>query len=145
MGDDTGTVYYYIIEWPMSWEVSRDTWPGSMYLVAKITTHNQQVCGLSWSPTGRLFASGSNDNICCLFDVDDVLSEHPINRPAREAMRAPLVRHGQPFRLQVGSRGHNNSSLDFIGTIVEEDVDVRIVPTSPESLRTLAHGCERHR
>lgn len=145
VGDDTGTIYYYIVEWPMNWEVSRDNWPGSMYLVAKIVVHNQQVCGLSWSPTGRLFASGGNDNICCLFDLDDILSEGQSSRVSQDTPRAPLVRHGLPFRLNSAQRSRRRSSLNLVGTLVEEDVDVTRVQTSTDSLRTLTHGCERHR
>ncbi|EJP60747.1 Chitinase II [Beauveria bassiana ARSEF 2860] len=145
VGDDTGTVYYYIVEWPMNWEVSRDNWPGSMYLVAKIVIHNQQVCGLSWSPTGRLFASGGNDNICCLFDVDDVLGENQVSRVSQDTSRTPLVRHGLPFRLQPTQTLRRSASPSFIRTIVEEDVDIRRVQTSGDSLRTLTNGCERHR
>ncbi|OTA04599.1 hypothetical protein A9Z42_0052010 [Trichoderma parareesei] len=75
IGDDTGVVYYYAVEWPMGWEVTRDTWPGTIYLIAKVSLHTQQVCGLSWSPNGKLFATGGNDNLCCLFDADSVLAE----------------------------------------------------------------------
>lgn len=75
VGDDTGAIYYYVVEWPMSWEVTRDTWPGTIYLNAKVSLHNQQICGLAWSPNGKLFASGGNDNLCCLFDTDSLLVE----------------------------------------------------------------------
>ncbi|KAK5997374.1 putative WD repeat-containing protein C13G6.08 [Cladobotryum mycophilum] len=75
VGDDVGTLYYYVVEWPMNWEVTRDTWPGTIYLVAKLSLHSQQICGLAWSPNGRLVASGGNDNLCCLFDVDDIFTE----------------------------------------------------------------------
>ncbi|KAJ4864485.1 hypothetical protein T069G_01015 [Trichoderma breve] len=75
IGDDTGVIYYYVVEWPMGWEVTRDTWPGTIYLIAKVSLHSQQICGLSWSPNGRFFASGGNDNLCCLFDTDSVLIE----------------------------------------------------------------------
>ncbi|KAK1247107.1 hypothetical protein MKX08_000909 [Trichoderma sp. CBMAI-0020] len=75
VGDDTGVIYYYVVEWPMGWEVTRDTWPGTIYLIAKVSLHNQQICGLAWSPNGKLFASGGNDNLCCLFDTDSVLVE----------------------------------------------------------------------
>lgn len=145
VGDDTGMIYYYIIEWPISWEVSRDNWPGSMYLVAKITIHNQQICGLSWSPSGRLFASGGNDNICCLFDVDDVLSEGPSNPFSHDALRPALVRHGQHFRLPSAPGPLRRSTFDVVGTIIGQDIDERRVQTSADSLRSLSHGCERHR
>lgn len=75
VGDDTGVLYYYIVEWPMGWEVTRDTWPGTIYLIAKVSLHSQQICGLSWSPNGKFFASGGNDNLCCLCDTDSVLVE----------------------------------------------------------------------
>ncbi|KAH6604959.1 hypothetical protein Trco_006666 [Trichoderma cornu-damae] len=75
VGDDTGVLYYYVVEWPMGWEVTRDTWPGTIYLIAKVSLHCQQICGLAWSPNGKLFASGGNDNLCCLFDTDTVLFE----------------------------------------------------------------------
>lgn len=76
VGDETGTLYYYVVEWPMSWEVSRDTWPGAISLVARLLLHSQQICGLAWSPGGRLLASGANDNLCCLVEADEVLGPH---------------------------------------------------------------------
>lgn len=81
VGDDTGVIYYYVVEWPMGWEVTRDTWPGTIYLIAKVSLHNQQICGLAWSPNGKLFASGGNDNLCCLFDTDSVLVENQESVP----------------------------------------------------------------
>lgn len=39
--------------------------------MATIKVHNQQLCGLAWSSDGQLFASSGNDNLCCLFDVDE--------------------------------------------------------------------------
>ena len=33
------------------------------HLVARLSGHSQEVCGLSWSPDGRYLASGGNDNI----------------------------------------------------------------------------------
>ncbi|KEY69498.1 hypothetical protein S7711_02035 [Stachybotrys chartarum IBT 7711] len=75
VGDDTGTLYYYVVEWPMNWEVARDTWPGSMTLVAKVSLHTQQICGLAWSPDGKQLATGGNDNLCCLLEVDDILDD----------------------------------------------------------------------
>lgn len=74
VGDEMGNIYYYVVEWPLGWEVTRDTWPGAVSLIARISNiHCQQVCGLAWSYDGRLFASGGNDNLCCLFDADQVV------------------------------------------------------------------------
>jgi hypothetical protein len=66
VGDDVGKVYYYSLEW-------LDHGQGSMTLLAKIDAHNQNVCGLAWSPDGQAFVSGGNDNRALLFDPKLVL------------------------------------------------------------------------
>lgn len=76
VGDTEGTLLYYIVEWPMSWEVSRDTWPGVITLVTRIQPHSQRLCGLAWSTNGKLFATGGNDNECCLFAAEDIFQRH---------------------------------------------------------------------
>ncbi|CAM9503217.1 unnamed protein product, partial [Choristocarpus tenellus] len=38
-------------------------------IVATLRGHNQEVCGLAWSPDGSTLASGSNDNTLCLWDA----------------------------------------------------------------------------
>ncbi|KAH7320305.1 hypothetical protein B0I35DRAFT_234221 [Stachybotrys elegans] len=103
VGDDTGIIYYYMVEWPSNWEVTRDTWSGSMTLVAKLSLHSQQVCGLSWSADGQFFASGGNDNLCCFYSVDEVLGER------REAVyddrlgtRPPEGHGSEPEALALG-------------------------------------------
>ncbi|OAA57962.1 WD domain containing protein [Niveomyces insectorum RCEF 264] len=73
VGDDTGNVLYYVIEWPDANEVERDNWRGELTLVARISVHYQQICGLAWSFDGRSFATGGNDNLCCFFYAKDVL------------------------------------------------------------------------
>eukprot|EP00957_Ditylum_brightwellii_P209992 15364458-Ditylum_brightwellii.AAC.1 len=37
--------------------------------VATLSSHTQEVCGLSWSPDGLTLASGGNDNKLCLWDA----------------------------------------------------------------------------
>lgn len=73
MGNEQGNIFYYVVEWAEGWEVARDKWPGTMTLVANVSVHTQQICALVWSPNGQLFASGGNDNLCCLFEVDKIL------------------------------------------------------------------------
>jgi meiosis-specific APC/C activator protein AMA1 len=73
VGDEVGMVYYYAVEWPDKWEVSRDGWSGAMTLIARISVHSQQICGLSFSNDGSMFATGGNDNLCCLFLLNTVL------------------------------------------------------------------------
>ncbi|KAI1406783.1 WD40 repeat-like protein [Hypoxylon sp. FL1857] len=57
--------------------VARENWRGAMTLLARIKVHSQQICGLAWSPDGEQFATGGNDNLCCLFNVDSVTGEEP--------------------------------------------------------------------
>lgn len=66
VGDDIGRIYYYSLEW-------LEHGQGSMTLLAKIDAHNQNVCGLAWSPDGHVFVSGGNDNRALLFDAELVL------------------------------------------------------------------------
>lgn len=38
------------------------------HLTARLIGHDQEVCGLSWSPNGRNLASGGNDNLVHIWD-----------------------------------------------------------------------------
>lgn len=38
-------------------------------VVSTMLGHQQEVCGLAWSPDGRTLASGGNDNLLCLWDA----------------------------------------------------------------------------
>ncbi|KAG9232486.1 WD40-repeat-containing domain protein [Amylocarpus encephaloides] len=73
VGDEMGSVYYYSVEWPERWEVTRNGWSGSMTLLSKISIHTQQICGLSFDPEGTLVATGGNDNLCCIFESNSIL------------------------------------------------------------------------
>jgi meiosis-specific APC/C activator protein AMA1 len=73
VGDELGNIYYYSVEWPEAWEVARGGWSGAMTVLVKISIHVQQICGLSFSYDGSMFATGGNDNLCCLFQTNAVL------------------------------------------------------------------------
>lgn len=141
----------------MGWEVSRDTWPGSMTLVAKVTIHTQQICGLAWSPEGELLASGGNDNLCCLFEVRKIF------RPQRDVPRntghetlsrinlQPSEHRGQDAENRVvpSHAGHHRSvhrSQTTAGSSTSEDT-VDLGPRQPSipGLRHLESGSESHR
>lgn len=36
--------------------------------IATLRHHQQEVCGLQWSPDGSMLASGANDNLLCIWD-----------------------------------------------------------------------------
>ncbi|KAJ5101644.1 hypothetical protein NUU61_003866 [Penicillium alfredii] len=74
VGDEMGNVWYYSVEWPDDNVRIKWKWKGSMTLLAKISAHTQQVCGLAWSPDDRFLATGGNDNVCLLFELRKILS-----------------------------------------------------------------------
>ncbi|KMU88867.1 meiosis-specific APC/C activator protein AMA1 [Coccidioides immitis H538.4] len=74
VGDDAGNLWYYALEWTTPRLRKRRNWNGSMTLIARIASHTQQICGLSWSPDGKYFATGGNDNVCLLFETASILA-----------------------------------------------------------------------
>lgn len=77
VGDESGNVYYYSVEWPKAFDVDNNGWSGAMTLLARISIHSQQICGLAWSPDGSMLATGGNDNLCCLFETSRILQPQP--------------------------------------------------------------------
>ncbi|KAK4165116.1 WD40-repeat-containing domain protein [Cladorrhinum sp. PSN259] len=103
VGNELGSLILYSVEWPGRWEVERDTWPGCFTVLAIITVHTQQICGLAWSVSGEYFASGGNDNLCHLFELSEVIkaSKHLGNitetdheRPAFRGIKGPWAPTG---------------------------------------------------
>ncbi|KAI9697333.1 MAG: hypothetical protein M1820_007839 [Bogoriella megaspora] len=84
VGDEVGHVYIYNIEWPSERDRDIFGFPGAMILVARLAVHQQQICGLAWSSDGNQFATGGNDNSCCLFEIRKILSSQQ-----RVSRRAP--------------------------------------------------------
>ena len=90
VGDEVGNVYYYSVEWMNKQQVDIHGWTGAMTLMAKISVHSQQLCGLAWSADGDFFATGANDNLCCLFEVKDVLAPLQPLEDTSARFRSPL-------------------------------------------------------
>ena len=108
VGDELGHVYYYSIEWMSDDQVAIHGWNGAMTLLAKIKVHDQQICGLAWSPDGEFFATGANDNACCLFKVNDVLkdtrtSEENLAPPPNKALQAVMANFGLRDEIRTHS------------------------------------------
>ncbi|KAJ5102615.1 hypothetical protein N7532_003144 [Penicillium argentinense] len=115
-GDDIGNVWYYSVEWPVI--QNKWSWSGSMTLLAKISAHTQQVCGLAWSPDERFLATGGNDNVCLLFELEDIIppsvrdhspytSVSPTSSDERSFPAFPRINLGNPpRRLRLFNREH---------------------------------------
>ena len=77
IGDEAGIISIYSVEWPPEDEKDLFDWPGELTLIKKMAMHSQQVCGLAWSPSGYHFASGGNDNACCIFERSNIIRDNP--------------------------------------------------------------------
>lgn len=42
--------------------------------------HRMEVCGVKWSPDGRLLASGGNDNLVCIWNPANAGMESPVQK-----------------------------------------------------------------
>jgi WD40 repeat protein len=137
-----------------------------MSLIAKISIHSQQICGLAWSPNGKLFASGGNDDLCCLFEVDAILDRSTQTNtivPVRQwpAVPSPDISndHEQSFQMEYDTvadaqnpeRGRQGARIAAIGNLAEngmspidEGTGIRGMNPAADGLRSLTHGCERH-
>ncbi len=120
VGDDCGHVAVYLVEWPSDRDRFLFGWHGAITLHARICIHTQQICGISWSPAGDFFATGGNDNLCCLFETKKILA----------------AAHRQiPNRIDIRRDVNGNKYLD-------------VIPTQPSSLivepETLKHQWRLH-
>ncbi|RSL54439.1 hypothetical protein CEP54_009881 [Fusarium duplospermum] len=150
VGDEVGNIYYYIVEWPMNWEVSRDTWPGAVSLMAKISNiHCQQICGLAWSADGRLFATGGNDNLCCLFEVDHVLGQRRTESSRSENGYQGRFEALSPYggiETRVTRPFYSPQDVSETEDASESPIaaEMRPLPNSSDTVRYLGPGAERH-
>lgn len=78
VGNEAGQIYLYSVEWPDELNMDLFAWPGSMTVLARLDLHTQQICGLAWSPDGRFFASGGNDNALNVFETRRILQPENI-------------------------------------------------------------------
>ncbi len=46
------------------------------HITATLRGHEQEVCGLKWSPSGAQLASGGNDNVLHVWDADSSRPAH---------------------------------------------------------------------
>ncbi|CAF3572872.1 hypothetical protein FGRA07_07984 [Fusarium graminearum] len=141
VGDEMGNIYYYVVEWPIGWEITRNTWPGAVSLIARISNiHCQQVCGLAWSYDGRLFASGGNDNLCCLFDAEQVVGQR---------LEPTIPGNGYRARIEASSAygGIETRVTQLINIPQSEDgfaAQLRLVPNATDAVRCLGPSIAKH-
>lgn len=70
--------------------------------VATLMAHAQEVCGLAWSPGGNQLASGGNDNVLNIWDVN-IQSSGEINEPLHTiADHCAAVKVGLKSKYSMG-------------------------------------------
>ncbi|KAL9004839.1 MAG: hypothetical protein Q9188_002358 [Gyalolechia gomerana] len=162
VGDEIGNVYYYAVEWVENINVDIHGWHGAMTLIAKISVHSQQICGLAWSHEGDCFATGANDNVCCLFVVKDILaSSRTSERSSKNRRRRPLQSLSKGSRLpdvlsletsQQRLSSVNSHSNDITGVLsvslaqraVSNPFLFRAIP-GQNGILTIGEGAQKHK
>ncbi|KAK0639209.1 WD40-repeat-containing domain protein [Cercophora newfieldiana] len=145
VGDEAGRIYYYSVEWPDRWEVERYNWAGQMTLLTRVDIHVQQICGLAWSRDGELFATGGNDNLCCLFETGKILNRDPsVVSAARETDRENQevrenVEELAPDIPVAAPSGENSEASSAAETEIQTPQD------TSHSMSRLVPGSEKHR
>ena len=149
VGDEIGVVYYYSVEWGSP---ARDNiWCGAMHIMAKIDMHTQKICGLAWSPDGDYFATGGNDNICCLFEVRDVLTP-----PAMSIIPNPLhtlmtglipdfISNASSHRTLGSILSHDRSHQDVLSGDVVRPLRTNRLPGRGGLMLHIRNGRQRHK
>ena len=74
IGDETGLVNIYFIDWPKQRDRDLFGWHGGFQRHAQIAVHSQQICGIAWSLDGELVATSGNDNLCCLYEFKKIMA-----------------------------------------------------------------------
>lgn len=144
VGDERGDIYYYSLEWPKLAELTK---PASLNLLAKISIHRQQVCGLVWSPDGQYFATGGNDNVCFLLSVQDILRGSLQDQPFRKPIKIPGMSPYAPdfipnrdahYTISPQYSPHSSESAS------NDSVASRAPVTSQNAVLTIGPDCARH-
>jgi WD40 repeat protein len=113
IGDEAGHIYLYSIEWPSETQSALFGWHGAMTLLARMTIHCQQICGLVWSSDGEMFASGGNDNHCFLFETRKVLKA---NHGDESTVASLQVREGEGGEVVYTVSNHSGPVLHLLPT-----------------------------
>ncbi|KHN99264.1 WD40 repeat-like-containing domain protein [Metarhizium album ARSEF 1941] len=148
VGDECGDLYYYLVEWPMISENTSEHWPGSISLVARISIHSQQICGLAWSPNGDLFASGANDNLCSLLNVNEILAPQYLGlRRDNHGAYSPYLGNLVDTSTQATLTPNETRSYDSWdngqgSSSAVAGVSPGMIRLSQTNVRNLASGCQ---
>ncbi|KAK6926232.1 WD40 repeat [Dillenia turbinata] len=77
-------------------------------LTSRVRGHTQEICGLKWSNTGNVLASGGNDNLICIWDALKMSSSHLLHR-FNEHRAAVKALAWCPYQFEVLASGGGTS------------------------------------
>lgn len=165
-GDELGNVWYYSVEWPYGCVRDKYHWNGTMTLLAKISAHTQQICGLAWSPDDIYIATGGNDNSCLLFELREIISPSELgcttrfcqsrhsqgaqsqnafscltanSSPERLFNRRHLISHLLPSWAYFHFKPMTSTLLNHTGSLISGGERTAMVPSNRQKHR-LAHS-----
>lgn len=114
--------------------------------MAKIEAHTQQICGIAWSSDGDCFATGGNDNACCLFEVNSILTPPPI-----PVIQGPLSATMTGFIPEFVPNAASHHTLGSMVALDQVDVirtifgNARPIFVPGRVLLTISEGRQRHK
>jgi len=111
--------------------------------------HEQEICGLTWSPDGTQLASGGNDNMCNVWDLTNTRPVHTFHHTA--AVKALAWNPTQKSLLATGA-GTSDRHIRFFNTqsgnlvnSVETDSQVCSIQWNNEGKELVsAHGFSKN-
>lgn len=73
--------------------------------ISKLHGHEQEICGLKWSPDRQMLASGSNDNKLMLWNMSDVSAIHTFKEHTAAVKAVAWSPHQQSLLASGGGSG----------------------------------------
>ena len=86
------------------------------HCTSTLQVHQQEVCGLKWSPSGNQLASGGNDNLLHIFDASSIGNQQALHRldAHQAAVKARVV--SVPVQLVKAGGGTADRCIKFWNT-----------------------------
>jgi meiosis-specific APC/C activator protein AMA1 len=111
--------------------------------VARISIHIQQICGIAWSESGDHFATGGNNNLCCLFETRDILESN--NHSYIPMFGGHRTGPGEPSLSSTAAYLRTRADFSDDTTVEDDGSEIRTMYTSAGSIRIICSGAEKHR